>query len=78
MMTQTHLFYCCISISSSHSVLLFSSKEQAVIEMLLTSEKQLRNKRVLYRLCWQFILSADVCHNEKQLATNNLKAFQNS
>ena len=44
-MTQMCLFYCCISVLSSHSVLLFSSKEQAVIKMLLTLEKQLRNKK---------------------------------
>ena len=39
------LFYCCISILSSHSVLLPSLKEEAVIERLLTLEKQLRKKK---------------------------------
>ena len=44
-MTQMCLFYCCISILSSHSVLLPSLKEEAVIERLLTLEKQLRKKK---------------------------------
>ena len=65
-MTQVCLFYCCISILISHSVLLFSGKEQAVIEMLLASEKQLRNKKnVLLSLLAAHALSG--CDNVPKL-----------
>ena len=44
----------------STTVFLKGTGNKRNVIVLLTLEKQLRNKKMLYRLCWQLILSADV------------------